>query len=249
MQFRTRLVKHYLALKTAYVQKHYDRCGIQTGHFCETLLRLLQHRLTGSFVPFGTRIPNFIDECDKLTKQPQTAGHEGLRVIMPRALAFAYSLRSKRGFGHVAGDVDANAIDAGTCVRAADWCLSELIREVHSLPIEQAQAILDAISARQLPAVWSLGDRKRVLHPGFDYREQTLLLLYESADGSATVDQLFKWTDHKHKTRYTRNVLQPQHADRLVEYDEDNQTVILLPPGEKEVEDNLLPRLPASWRP
>ena len=235
-----------MALKTAFVKRHYDRCGIQAGHLCETLLRLLQHRLSGSFVPFGTRIPGFIDECEKLTRLPKTSGPEGLRVIMPRALGFVYSLRSKRGFGHAAGDVDANAIDASSCVRTADWCLSEVIREVHSLPIEEAQAILDVISARQLPAVWSLGDRKRVLCPDFDYREQTLVLLYESKDGTATVEQLFKWTDHNHKTRYSRSILGTLHDDRLVDYDEKAQRVTLLPPGEREVEDKLLPRLPAS---
>lgn len=201
--------------------------------------------MNGTFVPFGTQIPNFVDECRKLEVVPKTAGPEGFRVIMPRALALLYTLRSKQGFGHPSGDgaLDANAIDAATCVRVADWCLSELIREVNALPIQDAQAILDAISARQLPTIWTVGDRKRVLDPRLGHREQTLLLLYFESASSASADNLFKWTDHRHKTRYTRGILHPLHKERLIEYDEKKSVVILSPSGAKWVEKHLLPRL------
>ncbi len=164
---------------------------------------------------------------------------------MPRAVTFLYTLRSKRGFGHPStdGSLDANAIDAATCVRVADWCLSELIREVGAIPIHEAQAALDTISARQLPSVWIVGDRKRVLHPGLDYREQTLLLLYMETNSSAAVDVLFKWTEHNHKTRYTRDVLGALHRERLVEHDKRKGAVTLSPKGAGWVEEHLLPRL------
>ena len=215
---------------------------MQAGHFSETVLRYLQHKLTGSFTPFGTKIGNFIDECDRLTKQSRTTGPEGLRVIMPRALAFIYTLRSKRGFGHTGDDVDANAIDSGACVRAADWCLSELIRHLHQLPIEDAQAILDTISVRDLPAVWIVGERKRVLDQRLGYVDQTLLLLYLQPNASASADELFDWTDHSNKTRYTRGILRPLHKERFVEYDQRKGTVVLSPSGAKHVEDNVLHR-------
>jgi hypothetical protein len=96
---------------------------------------------------------------------------------MPRGLNFLYTLRNKRGIGHVGGDVDANSIDAATIVRVADWCLCELIRVVHNLPLEEAQTLLNAITERQIPGVWSVVGKKRVLIPGLDAKAQTLVLL------------------------------------------------------------------------
>jgi hypothetical protein len=48
-------------------------------------------------------------------------------------------MRNKRGIGHVAGDVDANAIDIATMARTADWIVCELIRINHGLSLEEAQ--------------------------------------------------------------------------------------------------------------
>lgn len=244
-RFRNRLIKSYLDLKGAFVQRQYDTCGLRAGRFAETTLRLLQERLTGAHIQFGTRIPNFIDECAKLEKLPKTAGPESLRVVMPRALAFVYTIRSKRGVGHVGGDVDANPIDAATCARLADWCMAELIRVVHTLTLEEAQRILDAISGRQLPQIWSVLDRQRVLNPSLGHREQTLLLLYETPKGEASVNDLFQWTGHTHKTRYERRVLTALHRERLVEFDRDQRVVILSPTGIKLVEDTLLAAQPS----
>src|SRR6185369_4334658 len=98
----------------------------------------------------------------------------GLRILMPRALVFLYSLRNKRDFGHAGGEVDANQIDSSTAVRLADWCMCELIRVSHTIPMEDAQLICDAISERELPVVWSVLGRKRVLDTSHGYREQTL---------------------------------------------------------------------------
>ncbi len=54
------------------------------------------------------------------------------------------------------GDVDANEIDAATGVRIADWCICELIRLSHTISLEEAQAICDAIAVRQLPQIWDV---------------------------------------------------------------------------------------------
>jgi hypothetical protein len=246
-RFRTRLIKDYRDLKSAYVQRQFDACGLRAARFAETMLRLLQDRLAGTYIPFGTKIPNFIDECRKVENLPHAAGPEGLRVIMPRALAFMYTLRSKRGIGHVGGDVDANQIDAATAARIADWCMAELIRVVHTLSLEDAQRLLDAISARQLPHVWTVLGKRRVLDPSNNYREQTLLLLYETASGEVSADDLFKWTGHSHKTLYERDILGGLHRERLLEFDLERRTVVLSPTGSQLVEERLLSRAPGKW--
>jgi hypothetical protein len=161
--FRGRLLKAYHGLKTAYLEGNFDACGLRAGRFCEILLRWAQDQLTQDYTPFGTKIVNFKDECDKLERTSRTVGHESVRILLPRALNFLYSLRNKRGIGHEGGDVDANEIDAATAVRIADWCVCELIRLYYTVSLEEAQAICDAITERQLPQIWEVFGKRRVL--------------------------------------------------------------------------------------
>jgi hypothetical protein len=235
---RERVVGKYIELRAAFSQGSFDSCGLRAGHFAESLIRLLQHQLTGTSIPFNEKIGNFVDECRKLERLGGTAGPETLRVAVPRALAFLYTLRNKRGIGHVGGDVDANQIDAATAVRIADWCVCEIVRVVHGMPLEEAQALLDAISVRQLPQVWSVGGRRRVLTAGLNYRAQTLLLLYHEMQTAMPAEDLFQWTEHSNFSVYKRDVLRPLHRARLVEYDPETETVILSPLGIERVEED-----------
>ena len=203
------------------------------------MFRFLQWRLTGSHVPFGKAIPNFDDECRKLGGLPKSSGVESLRVIIPRALAFLYTLRNKRGIGHVGGDVEANEIDAAIAARQCDWIVCELIRIFHGLSLEEAQAIVDAIAQRVVPDVWSVSGKKRVLREGLSYKQQTLLLLYSEPEGVLSED-LVSWTEHSNASVYKRNVLSQLHRDRLVEYDQESELVYLSPRGAEEVEKKIL---------
>ncbi|MBV9325683.1 MAG: hypothetical protein JO352_18080 [Chloroflexi bacterium] len=244
--FRAKLIDSYRSLKSAYSNGQHDACGLRAGRFCETLLRYVQHHLTGNHIPFGTKIPNFEQECAKLEQVAKTAGPESLRVIIPRGLNFLYTLRNKRGIGHVGGDVDANSIDAATMVRVADWCSSELIRVVHNLPLEEAQALLDAITERQIPEVWSVVGKKRVLMPGLDAKAQTLLLLYSDLETAIPAEDLCEWVEYSTLSNYRRVVLTPLHSARLIEHDRDTDTVVISPTGIEKVEQELLKPAPGS---
>lgn len=101
-------------------------------------------------------------------------------MLVPRDLVFVYTMRSKRGIGHVGGDVDANTIDIETMVRTADWIICELIHVYHSLSLEEAQDLVDSISVRQLPDICQAGGKKRVRRPELTAKQQTLFLLYPS---------------------------------------------------------------------
>jgi len=235
--FRGRLIKAYTAVKDAYRSGQHDAAGLRAGRFCEIAIRLFQDQLTGRYTPFGTKIANFNDECRRLEGVPQTAGVESLRVIMPRALNFLYTMRNKRGIGHEGGDVDANEIDAATCVRLADWCVCELVRVFHQLSLEEAQAILDAAAERELPDVWSVVGKKRVLNPSLTYGDQVLLLLKSDPNAAVPVEDLAEWVDHPRLVDFRKHVLKPLHQRRLIEFDRDSQTVVISPLGVKEVEN------------
>jgi hypothetical protein len=240
---RTRLLERYRDLKAAFARGDYDACGLRVGRLCEIIVRIVQHELTATHTPLGEKIQNFTDECRRLERLPATAGAESLRIILPRALNFAYSLRNGRGIGHEAGDVDANEIDAATGVRLADWCIAELIRIKHSLSLEEAQALLDALAERDVPSIWSVGGKKRVLATGLTYKQQVLLLLYADVGEPVLEEDIFRWTEHSNHAVFRRDVLAALHRDRLIEYDRDNQTTQLSPTGAAYVEENVLPLL------
>ncbi len=240
--FRGRLLKAYNGLKTGYLDGNFDACGLRAGRFCEVLLRWAQEELTSTHTPFGTKLTNFKDECEKLERTPRTAGHESVRVLIPRALSFLYTLRNKRGIGHEGGDVDANEIDAATAVRIADWCGCELIRLEYTISLEEAQSICDAIAERRLPQIWEVFGRRRVLDPKLSYSQQTLLLLYASPESSVPMEDLVLWTDHSNAAVYRRDVLARLHKARLIEYDREMEMVAISPSGVTKVEAELLLR-------
>ncbi len=180
-QFRKRLISAFLELRTRFREGKLDAAGLSAGKFCEAVLRLLQNQLTGTFVPFGQKIPNLVTACSTVERAPVASGVESLRIIIPRAIVFLYTLRNKRGIGHVGGDVDANQIDLAAMMRAADWIMCELIRVFHSLSLEEAQDVLDSLAEREIPDIWEVAGRKRVLRPELSAQDKALILLYSES--------------------------------------------------------------------
>jgi hypothetical protein len=238
--FRQRIIKAYLHLRAAYASGEYDAAGLRAGVFSEAVVRLLQQELTGMHTPFGNNLHNFADICRDFEKADKTKGHESIRIIIPRCLLFIYTLRNKRGIGHIGGEIEANEIDAATMLRAADWCISEMIRIYHKLSIEEAQCILDAIALRQTSQIWSVGGKHRVLNPTLSYSDQTLLLLHSTNEYAVPIEELADWVEHPRLREYKANVVNQLHKKRVVEWDRGSDTVILSPTGIKYVEEHLL---------
>ena len=245
-QFRKRILASYLEIKKRFGEAIYDAsfdsAGLSSGKFVESVFRFLQHDLTGQHIPFGKHIPNFPGEARKLIVLPQSAGVESLRIIIPRALVFLYTLRGKRGIGHVGGDVEANEIDIATIVRLSDWVICELIRIFHGLSLEEAQGLVDAISSRNLPDIWEVGSKKRILREGLDYKQQVLLFAYTDVQRGVLVEDLFEWTEYSSLSVFKKSVLKSLHTKRLIEYDQELECVFLSPSGVQEVEEKLLER-------
>ena len=87
-------------------------------------------------------------------------GNPLLRLVIPKAVSLLYTLRNKRGIGHVGGDVDANAIDGVTIARVADWIVCELIRVFHKMSLEEADALINSLASRNIPDVWEVAGRR-----------------------------------------------------------------------------------------
>lgn len=238
--FRSRLIQAYLDLKKNASEARYDAAGLAVGRFCEVVLRFLQQKTHATFTPFGTKISNYADECRRLTTAPATSGNESERVLVPRALVFLYTMRNKRGIGHVGGDVDANAIDIATMAKTADWIVCELIRINHGLSLEEAQDIVDGISVRQLPSIWEVAGKKRVLKDGLMAKDQALLLLYSNPDSAILLEDLCDWVEYSNSRVFKSKIIKELHKQRLLEFDTDSESIILSPKGVKYVEENLM---------
>lgn len=237
--FRKKLLQYYGELKKAYARGDFDACGARAGKFSETLIRYLQETLEGAHTPFGTQI-NLYSESKRLEQLDRDKGPEPFRVYIPRALCFLYTLRNKRGFAHVGGDIDSDPIDAATCVRVADWCLCELIRVIHSLSLEEAQTLTNTIASREIPEVWDVAGKKRVLRTDLDYKDQTLLIAYSNPDEALLVEDLFEWVEYSRIDNYKSRVLSPLHKERLIDWDKSTDTVHISPTGIRRVEEDVL---------
>lgn len=238
--FRAKLISNYLDIKKNCLESRHDSAGMAVAKFCEVTIRLLQSKVHGTFTPFGTKITNFADECRKLVSAPVKNGTESERVVLPRALVFLFTMRNKRGIGHVGGDVDANAIDIAAMERNSDWVVCELIRINHGLSLEEAQDIVDGLAVRQVPTIWEVAGKKRVLKDGLATKDQALLLLYSCVDSTVLFEDLCDWVEYSNPSIFKSKVIQPLHKLRLLEFDEQTESVTLSPKGVQYVESSLL---------
>jgi hypothetical protein len=238
--FRSKLIAAYIDLKRNCSESRYEAAGLSAGKFCEIGLRISQQNVMGASTPFGTKIGNFSDECRKIITAPGVTVTDSEKIIIPRGLVFLYTMRNKRGIGHIGGDVDANSIDIALMARTADWLICEFIRIYHGLSLEEAQDLVDALAVRNLPDVWELAGKKRVLRKGLQAKEEALLLLYSSQESAVLVEDLIDWVEYSNPGVFKSNVLSKLHKDRLVEWDRSSDSVFLSPTGVKYVEENIL---------
>jgi len=238
-KLRKQLISYYMEMKTAYLCGNYDTCGVRAGKFSEILIRCLQQLIEGHYSPLADRLDVY-KESQRLGRLPKSDDNESLRLLIPRAIGFLYTLRNKRGFAHAGEALDSEPIDASICAHIAGWCLCELIRVVHGLTLEDAQALVNMISEREIPYVWSTGGKKRILREGLSYRDQTLLLLYAEGNIFISVKDIFDWVEYSRLDNFRARILKPLHQIRLIEWNKDKDTVTISPTGIKEVEDRIL---------
>jgi len=243
---RTRLASAYIDVKKNSLEGRFTATGVAAGHFCEIALRVLQDKVHGNHTPLSSNIGNFADECRRLVTAQNSNVTDSEKKVLPRALVFLYTMRNNRGIGHVGGDVDANAIDMSLIVKCSDWIISEMIRVYHSLSLEEAQDLVDGLAIRALPDVWEVAGKKRVLRGGLKARSQALLLLYSCESSSVLVEDLSSWIEYSSTGMFKTRVLQGLHKDRFIEWDMDDDFVVISPKGAKWVEENLINAQPGE---
>ncbi len=80
-------------------------------------------------------------------------------------LVALYETRNNRGVGHAGGDLDANHMDAMVVLFMAKWVVAEPVRVYHGLDTAEAQNVVDSLVQKEIPVIWSVAGKQRVLDP------------------------------------------------------------------------------------
>jgi hypothetical protein len=223
-----------------YREGRWEPAELSGGKICEVIYTILDGYISGKYPNKATKPQKFFDACKALENADPIKFSKSVRVQIPRILVTLYDIRNNRGVGHVGGDVNPNHMDATLVVYGAKWLMAELIRIFHNIDVKAAAETVESLIQKESPIVWDAGHTKRVLKAGFDFKEQTLLLLYSCIDGIAKDEDLFGWVEYSRKDLFKANILKKLHDKRLIEYRSSEGTVKLSPTGIQFVEDNLL---------
>lgn len=224
---RTPLLKEYDILVTNYMEQRWESSEMGGGKFCEIVFSILEGIADGQYSPKPKKPPNMVEACRKL--EQKTALPRSLRILIPRLLPALYEVRNNRGVGHVGSEVDPNHMDATLVLSMVNWIMAELIRELHSMPINEAQNLVDSLVERRIPLVWQDKDIRRVLNKKMSTREQVLILLASSSQ-SHSLEELLLWTEYKNKSDF-KKIIKKLHTERYLEFSENSHAVKLLPLG------------------
>ena len=132
-----------------------------------------------------------VSACRALEQAPNVVPRS-VRIQIPRTLMVLYEVRNNRGVGHVGGDVDPSHMDAVVVLYMSKWVMAELVRIFHGVDTETASVAVEALVDREIPAIWEVNGKKRVLRPRLTMKQKTLLLLY-SHPSPVDEDVLVDW--------------------------------------------------------
>lgn len=243
-EFKAKIIDTFIEVKKRYVKSFFndehDTVGLSSGKFCEIVFRFLEKEILGRFTPFDKHISNFPAELNKLSQASASSGNESLRIIIPRALVFIYTLRNKRGIGHVGGEIEANSIDIGAIVKSIDWVVCELVRLYHNLSLDEAQNVVDSLNMKIIPEIWNIDGNKRVIKEGFSYPQKVLLLLYSQTTNTSTLKELFEWCEYSTLSNFKARVIVPLHKEKLIEFNSVTKDVHISPSGIAQAETLLI---------
>ncbi|MFI7275390.1 hypothetical protein [Streptomyces sp. NPDC049879] len=217
-----------------YREHRWEPAELNGGKLCEAVYTVITGYIDGQYADRSSKPRNMVSACQAL--EQKTGVPRALRIQIPRMLIALYEIRNNRGVGHAGGDVNPNLMDATAVLYMGKWLLAELIRVLHGLTTEQASGLVEALIEREVPHIWTDGSKKRVLKSGLTWKQKMLLVLL-SENEAVGEQELLGWLEHSNASRFRRDVLRPAHKEKLIEFDERDSTVRILPPGIAAAED------------
>lgn len=236
-ELRSDLVASFGEIVRNFAEGRWEPAELNGGKLCEVVYSICKGLADGAMPQRATKPRNMVSACQAL--EQHTNVPRSIRVQIPRMLVALYEVRNNRNVGHVGGDVDPNHMDALCVLQISKWTVAELVRVLHQLPVDEAADLVEALVEREVPLVWKVGNKKRVLDPAMSMKDKTLLFLHGSAGQVAEAD-LVAWTEHSNSAVFRRDILRRAHKAKLLEYDPDAKTALISPIGVAYVEKELL---------
>ncbi len=232
------LNNHFLEIILNYKENRWEPSELNGSKLAEAVFRVLEWYTNedNSYTPLGTKIHPFNDRLKHFENKSKFPN--SIRFHIPKMLAVIYSLRNDRGISHIGGDVNPNHMDSVALLYISKWIISELIRIFNTLSISDAQNIVEKIIETEIPLVWKISNKKRILNNSLSFEDKTLVLLYSEYPKSISEKDLIIWIEHSNNSIY-RKILVKLHKDRLIEYDKTSSLVSISPKGIKYIEQNI----------
>jgi hypothetical protein len=233
---RTPLLDEFNKLSRHYRESRWEPAELNGGKLSEIVYSILKGHVEGVFPAAPSKPSNMVDACNALAKA--SGFPRSIRVQIPRMLIALYEIRNNRNVGHVGADIDPNHMDAAVVYSVVRWIMSELVRIFHAVTPEEAGAVVDALTEREVPLLWRIGDRVRVLGCGLSAKDKALALLYGSA-GPLSVMDIVSSVEYANASQFRRRVLIPAHKADLIHFDRKRDTVAISPVGVRYVEQRV----------
>ncbi len=230
------LEKHFLEIIKNYKENRWEPSELNGAKFSEVIFRILEWHTNNNYTPFGNKINPFNDKLKQFKNK--TNFSNSIRFHIPKMLAVIYSLRNDRGIGHVGGDVNPNHMDSAAIVYMSKWILAEMIRIFHTLSISEAHELVEKIVEKEIPIVWAVFNKKRVLNTNLNFDNKTLVLLFSEYPKKVKEKDLFSWVEHSNLSTY-KKIIKNLHKERFIEYDKTSSSIIISPLGIKRVEQEI----------
>lgn len=201
------LVNNFMQVRSDVSTETLERAA--PGKFVETVVQILQFLDAGQY----DKSPK-VDEYLKNLESRSGNLPDDLRITTARVARASYTLRNKRSIAHK-GSIDPNMYDLRYLHVAAQWILSEVVRQVISTDMNTAGKLIEFIQIPISPVVEDFGDRRLVLKVG-TAEEELLTLLLHYYPMPILVSQIQK--DMNRRARSTiSNTIAATYRKRLIE--------------------------------
>lgn len=220
-----------------YSEGRWEPAELNGGKLCEVAYSICEGLASGTMPTRASKPQDMPGACRAL--EHHTAALRSVRIQIPRMIIALYEIRNNRNVGHVGGEVDPNHMDALCVLQMSKWIVAELVRVLHDLPVDQASDLVEALVEREVPLIWKVNGKRRVLDPKMSMLNKTLLLLH-GCTGAVSEKDLLSWVEYSNAGVYRRDVLRKAHQRKLLEYDAPAQTVTISPLGIERVEKEIL---------
>lgn len=205
----------------------------EMGQFNETVYRIIEYMITGSYTPLKNKLNNFNETILIKWENVQNV-EENIRVIIPRVLYAMYCIRNKRGAIHK-NDIIPNKMDANLLLSSAKWILAELYRVLSKEDMTECQKNIDSIINKEIDLLWCVEDKLRILDNNMKCCDKILIILY--VNDTMVVDELIKNVEYSNKTTF-KKLLKKMHNEKYIEYD--NEKCTISPKGMLKAEEIIL---------